>query len=224
MANMTITAMAKHYNCQLEMNDPRLKAIDVAIAVYRQPNQFVIPKPGHFPDKMLDVIKSAAGDEDTITSLSLHLDMPSDTVSQVCKFYLQKLLTAGGNDPFRMLALDRDATAAEVKEHKRWLLKWLHPDRNPSKWESALFLMIGKAAQQLENGYVSEELRPAASRHKKKQQSRRVPWTYTKVHKRKSSIIRSLKPIILALSAGLIFVFVLTSAISNWTLIQQVIR
>jgi hypothetical protein len=207
------------------MNDLRPKAIDVAVAVYRQPNQFMIPKPGRYPHDMLEVIKSAAGDEDTIRSISQHFNLPQDTVSQVCKFYLQKLLTAGGNDPFRMLALDHGATAADIKDHKRWLLKWLHPDRNPSKWESALFLMIGKAALQLESGFTTQDL-PAVPdlKHKRKRPSRQAGWTYTKERKRKLSIVKSLKPIILAVSAGLIAVFVVTTAISNWTFIQQAMR
>jgi hypothetical protein len=223
MVSMTITAMVKHSSCPAKMDESPPKAIDVAVAVYKQPNQFMVPKPGSYPLDMLDVIKTAAGDEETIELMAKDLNMARDTVVQVCKFYLHKLLTAGGNDPFRMLALDYGATVTNIKDHKRWLLKWLHPDRNPSKWESALFLTIGKAALVLEQGSNVQEMPTnSATAACRRRSSRQTVWKYSKVKKRKLSTLKLLKPFMLALSMGLIVLLVVTSAISNWLLIMQV--
>jgi hypothetical protein len=225
MGNMTIIAMAKRSSFPPEMSEVCPKAIDVAVAVYKQPHQFAVPKPGKYPRSMLDVIKSAAGDEATIVTISEHLGVPHDTVVQICKFYLQKLLTAGSSNPLHMLVLDVGATADDIKDHKRWLLKWLHPDRNPSKWESALFLTIGKAVLQLETGHTAKD--PQKTALIKTNRNRRVQqpdWKYAKGRQRKFGILKLLKPFMLAVSVGLIFVFVVTSAVSNWSLIKQVIQ
>jgi hypothetical protein len=225
MGNMTIIATAKHSSFPPEMNELAPNAIDVAVAVYKQPNQFTVPKPGKYPRSMLDVIKSAAGDEATIETIAERLGMPRETVVQICKFYLQKLLTAGNRHPLHMLVLDVGATAEDIKDHKRWLLKWLHPDRNPSKWESALFLTIGKAVLQLETGQTSKDaMSPAVGKTNTRRIVQQPDWKYAKGRQRKFGILKLLKPFILAVSVGLIFVFVVTGAISNWSLIRQVIQ
>lgn len=204
------------------MNEQLPQAINVAVAVYKQPNQFVIPRPGRYPKCMLDVIKSAAGDEATIRAISDDLKLPNDAIVSICKFYLQKLITSSGSDPFLMLALDRNASAADIKDHKRWLLKWLHPDRNSSKWESALFSMIGNATLQLERGNFNQQplalIAPIADR---KQRSRHRSWRHAKMRKRRNIIFKLFKPLLLAIGIGLIFTFVVSSAVSNWTLIKQ---
>jgi hypothetical protein len=139
------------------MNKGMTKAIEIALAVYRQPNQFVIPKAGNYPHSMLDVVKSAAGDEVTLQKNSDNLGVSTDQISKASKFYLQKLCASAGDDPLRMLALDIGATQSDIKDHKRWLLKWLHPDRNPSKWEAKFFMAVNQAAQQLESGVSIKE-------------------------------------------------------------------
>jgi hypothetical protein len=224
MVNTSIIAMATRSNCQPEMNDERPKAIDVALAVYKQPGQFAIPKPGRFPTGMLDIIKTAAGDDDTIHLLCDDTHLPRDTAIQVCKFYLQKLLTTGSNDPYLMLGLDRNASLADLKDHKRWLLKWLHPDRNPSKWESGLFLKVGKAAMQIEDGNAYEKLETPNSPRHRRTSPRRSVWKYTRDRRRKFSLLKVLKPFVVALSTGLIVVFILTTTIYNWTFIKQVMK
>ncbi len=204
------------------MTKERPNAIDVAVAVYKQPNQFVHPKAGQYPIHIIEVIKSAAGDDATIQSISESHDISSDQVVQACKFYLQKLLAAAGSDPLRMLALDQGASEADIRDHKRWLLKWLHPDRNPSKWENALFLSISKAAKQLEFGNVVQSLASTSnSQRASKRSSRQPSWKFAKARRRQFSLSQVARPFILALSFAIVLSAVFAAAISNWTFIKS---
>ncbi len=222
MVSMTITVMVKHFSYLPEMSESGKRAIDVAVAVYKQPSQFSVPRIGNYPSCMLDIVKTAAGDEETINLISKDLNMPREAVIEICKFYLRKLLTAGDNDPFRMLALDRGATADNIKDHKRWLLKWLHPDRNSSKWESALFLMIGNAALQLEESKSEKEISTLpAARTNRRRSSQTTLWKHSRRRKRKFSTLKLLKPFILAVGIGLVAVYVVTSALSSWSFVRQ---
>lgn len=206
------------------MNKVTTKAIEVALAVYKQPNQFVVPKTGNYPLFMLDVVKSAAGDEATLQKNSADLDVSTEQVSQASKFYLQKLCASAGDDPFRMLALDVGATEADIRDHKRWLLKWLHPDRNPSKWEAKFFMAVNQAAQQIETGVgIKEHKEPphlgasgrshTGRRNRKSLRPRRKPV----------GIMSLVKPFFLPMCLVVVCMLVIAALLSNWPLIRLAI-
>jgi hypothetical protein len=69
-------------------------------------------------------------------------------------FFLQQALLYPGADNYRVLGLSPGATLNDIKDHKRLLLKWLHPDRNSSSWEQLLFQRVATAATDLEQGVV----------------------------------------------------------------------
>jgi hypothetical protein len=116
---------------------------------------------------MLTVIKVAASSEDEVRKLIPdHARAPSD-IRAAAVFFLQQVLFAGQGDHYRVLGLTSGAAPEEVREHKRWLLKWLHPDRNNNAWESSLFLRVSQAAEQLETGRpVVPPQRPAVHSHR----------------------------------------------------------
>ena len=136
-------------------------AIDRALETARQPKLLsktaVSPR---FPKDMIDVIKCAAGDEETVYRLALERQLTGDQIKEAARVYLQHVIThANGNDHI-VLGLEHGATHDAVHEHRRWLLKWLHPDRNPSKWESALFHRVKEASRRLESTDPANVPRP----------------------------------------------------------------
>lgn len=62
-----------------------------------------------------------------------------------------------------VLALPQNWSSQDVREHKRWMLKWLHPDRNPSAWEANLFHRVKEASDRIENGTAKDSADPAAA-------------------------------------------------------------
>ena len=203
------------------MSKVTTKAIEVALAVYKQPNQFVVPKTGNYPLFMLDVLKSAAGDEATLQKHSDDLDVSTEQISQACKFYLQKLCASAGGDPLRMLALDVSAAQSDIRDHKRWLLKWLHPDRNPSKWEAKFFMAVNQAAQQIETGVGTKGHKEtphlgASGRSHSRRHSRRS----LRPRRKPVGVLNLVKPIFLPLCLVVVCMLVIAGLFSNWLLIK----
>lgn len=123
-----------------------LDAMRAALLSHSQPLRTPIRGHSAFPKGMLILIKAAAGDGATIAILVEALGHDEKTLQEAASFYLQQQLIASKSNPFRCLGLTDQATQDDIVLHKRWLLKWLHPDRNPNKWQSAMFNTITDAA------------------------------------------------------------------------------
>lgn len=189
MATMNTTATAIHRNSR----PPRVKApglaIDVAVLMFRQPNSFVVARQSPLPHGIIDVMKAAAGDDETLQKFADSKGMVADIVKQAAQFYLRQVLTSAGNDPHRKLALDRGALPAVIRDHKRWLLKWLHPDRNPNKWESILFAQVSEAALKLEQ--VGAGASPVVTLTASQRAAKSRPQRYRPVTRSKRAVVVS---------------------------------
>jgi hypothetical protein len=153
MATTTTTAMAQK-SFQTSGSRPEGRkdsAVLEALDMFKQPAKARSMGRHVLPLDMLEVIKIAAGDQETTDRWAEGCREKSDVVRQSAVFFLQQTIAKAGDDKFRTLGLSSGAGVDEIRLHKRWLLKWLHPDRNPSKWETALFLRISTVANSLED-------------------------------------------------------------------------
>jgi hypothetical protein len=128
----------------------QLTAQRVAIEVFRQPLLVSRLRRKPLPDGMLSIIQIAANGLETNP-----VQRDQDDLHQAAIFFLQQVLSSSDNDNFRQLGLNPGASLEVMREHRRWLLKWLHPDRNRNKWESNLFTRVTTAAAELEKHYSS---------------------------------------------------------------------
>ena len=126
-------------------------AVLEALDLFKQPARARTMRRHDLPGDMLDVIKIAAGDQETTHRWAESCREKPDAIRQSAVFFLQQTIAKSGDDKFRMLGLPGSAGKDEIRLHKRWLLKWLHPDRNPSKWETVLFHRISSVAELLES-------------------------------------------------------------------------
>ncbi len=147
---------------------PDRQAIDIACDLYHRPLMAREVRGQTLPPGMLDVIKIAAGETPGRDGRLLSAALVPEQRQQAAAFFLQQALFQTRSDDWRLLGLSPGASREQIREHKRWLLKWLHPDRNPSKWESQLFLKVSTAAERLEKAAAeagveaTSEKRPAA--------------------------------------------------------------
>lgn len=89
------------------------------------------------PDDVLDLIKVAAGCRDICLELQKLTGRKPEVVRAAAMHYLHAALLFPGAPPARVLGL-RGSEAREIAlRHKRWLIKWLHPDVNGNVWEAA---------------------------------------------------------------------------------------
>ncbi len=97
------------------------------------------------PADMLVVIRIAAGCSQTSRAAARATGVRSNALKDACAFYLQQILFTPDADCYRVLGVAPHASRKEMREHLRWLLKWLHPDANREEWESVFAERVLKA-------------------------------------------------------------------------------
>lgn len=88
------------------------------------------------PPDMLALLKAAAGDAKTLAAEAGRYRSEAGIVQEACATFAQQVLLLEGNDPFRVLGCAAEADDEQLRQHFRWLQRWLHPDRDPDGWVS----------------------------------------------------------------------------------------
>jgi hypothetical protein len=146
-------------------------AIEIALDLQAMPSLAKTIRKRPLPPEVTALLRVAAGSPELAREFADKYRCSEDRIREACVFFLQQAALFPGADNYRMLGLDAGAPAPQVREHRRWLLMWLHPDRNQDKWESALFEKVVAAAKAIDSGAVIA--RPAVPARKRKH--RRAP-------------------------------------------------
>jgi hypothetical protein len=125
-------------------------AVETALDLYRHPIKVNAARKSTLPNDILALIRIVAGSDDEVAALDLpDVKSPSE-MREAAAFYMQQVMFQKDNDSHRILGLNSKSTPQQIKDHKRLLLKWLHPDRNHNKWERVYFQRVLHAAEKLE--------------------------------------------------------------------------
>ena len=89
----------------------------------------------NLPDDVLTVIKLAASCEVTTAVVAGSTAWDPAALKEAAELYLHQVLLFKGADNYRLLGVHPAATRSEMRLHMRWLMLWLHPDRQGSDWE-----------------------------------------------------------------------------------------
>jgi hypothetical protein len=191
-----------------------MQAIDVALSIYRRPNLVRTERRKALPDNTLSLIRIASGGDIAPEFLTTERARSEAEAREASVFYIQQVLLSPKSDEYRQLGLTNQATTQQISEHKRYLLKWLHPDRNPNKWESALFQRVVNAAAKLENHSIdattnsNRNLKANSLSAIRLRLHKKLPHNESKIRVKKISVIRWLrKPTIIGF-AFFIFLFI----------------
>ena len=122
-----------------------MRALDLALELTRDPTLASAMREQSLPPDTLVVIRIAAGCRDTVQEALSLTGAPAETLKEAAVLYLQKILLAPDSDCYRVLGVQPDAPRVKMREHMRWLIKWLHPDRDPNDWESVFAERVLKA-------------------------------------------------------------------------------
>ena len=191
-----------------------MQAIDAALKIYRRPDLVRAERRKVLPDNTLPLIRIASGSAIAPEFLTAERAKSEAEARDAAVFYIQQILLSPKSDEYRQLGLTYQATPQQISEHKRHMLKWLHPDRNPNKWESALFQRVVNAAGKLENRGTaassgSKRNTPVNSyspmRQKPHLQSQRHR---TQIRTQSSNILRRLRTFVMIGSALLIVLLI----------------
>ncbi len=144
-------------------------SIDLVLAVFREPARIVEMRDRPLPDDIARVIRLAAGENQALERAQEGTGESAETLIEASIFFLQQILFAPGADSYRVLGAASNVEQGRLRENYRWLMKWLHPDRNQDGWEAVYADRVNIAWQDLKTpdrraDYdLRNELAPASS-------------------------------------------------------------
>lgn len=106
-----------------------VEALELMLALHRAPRLGSRLGARALPEDVLDVIRIAAGDERMTGDAEAATGLAAAQLREAAWLYLTHALFCDGADSYRTLGVNAQADARRIKEHHRWLIHWLHPDR-----------------------------------------------------------------------------------------------
>jgi hypothetical protein len=156
--------------------------IELALDLARMPalaRSSVVPP---LPPNIIELMRIAAASPQACRAAAAQTGEPSHVLVEAARFYLQQVLFRPNADCYRILGIQPAASRATAREHMRWLLEWLHPDRNNNNnsWDTVYAERVLKAWHEVSNGSAkpSSALVQVSSSQKKMGRSRpiRMAW------------------------------------------------
>jgi hypothetical protein len=127
------------------------EALELALAVYRTPIKRHALYDMALPQDIGLVLQLASAPQPLLSEVAAEADESEDTVVEAARFYLQLALFQPDADAYRVLGLADDAPHQRIREHYRWLQRWLHPDRRGEDWEALFATRVNWAWSNLRN-------------------------------------------------------------------------
>jgi hypothetical protein len=167
------------------------------------------------PPDIIEIMRIAAGSPEACEAAVAKTGEPTAVVIEAARFYLQSVLFRPEADCYRVLGIEPTASRTTARTHMRWLLQWLHPDRNNNSWDAVYAERVLKAWREVSatNGPAGKpkDARVGAPSNKKKNGdigATWVPWIDHSVKRRSLGIRSSYRAFIMwAVPAGLVILF-----------------
>jgi hypothetical protein len=157
--------------------------IELALDLARMPalaRRSAVPP---LPPNIVELMRIAAGSPEACRAAVAQTGEPRHVLIESARFYLQQVLFRPDADCYRILGIQPAASRATAREHMRWLLEWLHPDRNNNNnsWDTVYAERVLKAWRDVSNGSAAKPkvaLTRASSDQNRKRRSRpiRLAW------------------------------------------------
>jgi hypothetical protein len=162
--------------------------IELALDLARMPalaRSSVVPP---LPPNVIELLRIAARSPEACQAAMAQTGEPRQVLIEAARFYLQQVLFRPDADCYRILGIQPAASRATAREHMRWLLEWLHPDRNNNSWDGVYAERVLQAWREVSraNGSATFALARTSSNATIKRRSRanRLPWIEGRVQGR----------------------------------------
>src|SRR6516164_6910051 len=185
--------------------------IELALDLARMPtlarSSVVLP----LPPNAIELMRIAAASPEACQVAAAKTGEPPSVLIEAARFYLQQVLFRADADCYRILGIEPTASRATARDHMRWLMEWLHPDRNNNSWDGVYAERVLKAWREVSaSAATGFSLTPVSSTKKKRWRSRTIrrPWI-ERPGERQSLAIRSpYRAFVLwAVPVGLVVIF-----------------
>lgn len=121
------------------------EAFDLLLGVYRSPTRAALLPGRALPAQLHDVLRLAGGDAEAVAAGREATGLDEAELAEAAALLLQQLLFFDGADHYRVLGVEADAEAEDLKRHYRALMRWLHPDRDPDNLNSVFAERVNRA-------------------------------------------------------------------------------
>ncbi len=106
------------------------RAIGLALDLARMPALAASNAGSAIPADILDLMRLAAASPQACCDAEIATGVPAQVLTETARFFLQQVLFRPNADCYRILGLQPGSSREVARCHMRWLLEWLHPDRN----------------------------------------------------------------------------------------------
>ncbi len=127
-------------------------ALGHALELHAKPGALALLRRRPLPDAVLLLIRIAAGDRQAIEDAAARTSVSVRKLTDAAVMYLRQVLFDADADHYRLLGVRADASEEALKEHYRWLMRWLHPDRDPDRTGEADAQRVNRAWHVLRSG------------------------------------------------------------------------
>ena len=132
------------------MMGARSDALEWALALAKVPGERLMLHQRRLPDGIELLLRIAVGGRGSaLTHAVARTGESEQYLVDASRFYLREVLFHPDADAYRVLGLERGASAAQLKAHHRWLQQWLHPDRCASDGDAIFAGRVNTAWHQL---------------------------------------------------------------------------
>lgn len=125
------------------------QALELALALLRAPALAAQVRERPLPADVLTLIRIAAGDDATLAKAAAASGEAPQRLVEAALLFLQQALFTDDADSYRLLGVPATASPEILKQHHRWLVRWLHPDRQTDDWQAAYMNHVNQAWQNL---------------------------------------------------------------------------
>jgi hypothetical protein len=125
-------------------------AVGLALEVLRMPALANSLRRLPLPPDVLVLIRIAGGCAATRETAVRDTGEAPEHIRNAAVFYLQQVVLHPLADSYRVLGATPGTATFTLREHRNWLLKWLHPDLDRANWESVLARRVNQAWQEIE--------------------------------------------------------------------------
>ena len=178
------------------MSQPHV--IELALDLARMPALVQTSAAPALPLNIIELMRIAAASSEACQAAVEKTGEPTSVVIEAARFYLQQVLFRPDADCYRVLGLEPTASRATARTHMRWLLQWLHPDRNNNSWDAVYAERVLRAWREVcVSGETGSRARASSNKSKINEiRSIWLPWIERPIKHQPSTLRRIYRALI----------------------------
>jgi hypothetical protein len=105
-----------------------LDAVRLSLRLYSAPAGVHRLRKSALPAGMTELLGVTAGVADVLEPIAKELSRPAVDIRRAGGFFVEQILLAQGTNDYRLLGAHEETSLDVLREHRKLLLRWVHPD------------------------------------------------------------------------------------------------